>query len=117
MILIIVFGLFILLLILNLIRELFTLRDIKSNFYCSNCGTFHDEISNNSNCKKCHRRFNINGNTWDHLILHRVNWIPSKSSNEVFKWKDYKKISIIEITVNILLIVILVINILINYIK
>ena len=109
----IIFGVALLLLILNLIREIFTLRDIKSNFYCSHCNTFNEEVSNRYVCKSCKRKFNIKGDTWDHLILHRVNWIPSKSKNDVFKWKDYRKLSLIEITVNFVAIIIMVIAILI----
>jgi hypothetical protein len=46
------------------------------------------------------------------MLLHRVNWIPAKSKGEVFKWKDYKKLSIIEITVNCIAMFIIFIGIL-----
>ena len=108
MISLIIFGITSILLILNLIREIITLRDIKSNFYCSNCGTFNTEISNMYVCSKCKRKLKVKGITWDHLIIHRVNWLPSKSNCEVFKWKDYKKPSVIEMTVNIIALIIVI---------
>ena len=101
---------------LNLLREIYVYRDIKSNFYCTHCGTFHMEVSRIDKCSKCHRTFKIKGNSWDHLILHRVNWIPTNSKSGVFKWKDYKKLSIIEITINIFAISILAICIAITVI-
>lgn len=115
MIQITVFIIIEILLYLNLLREVFVIRDIKSNFYCGNCNTFNEEISNIGNCSNCHRKFKIKGNQWDHLILHRVNWIPTKSKSEVFKWKDYRKLSIIEITINIIFILIMAVAILITY--
>lgn len=100
--------------LLNLIREIFVYKDIRSNFYCSNCNTFNGEISHIYKCKKCHRTFKIKGNSWDHLILHRVNWISSNSKSDIFKWKDYKKLSIIEIAINIITIFIIIMAIAIN---
>lgn len=98
--------------LLNLLREIFVFKDIKSCFYCGHCNTFNEEISRIGKCKKCHRTIKIKGNTWDHMLLHRVNWIPAKSKGEVFKWKDYKKLSIIEITVNCIAMFIIFIGIL-----
>lgn len=100
--------------LLNLVREIFVYRDIKSNFYCNKCNTFNEEISGIYKCKQCHRTFKIKGNSWDHLLLHRVNWIPTNSKSDIFKWKDYKKLSMIEITINIIAIVIICIAIAIN---
>lgn len=111
MISLILFSITLLVLFLNLIRELFVLRDIKSTFYCNHCNTFNNEISNKYICKSCKRKIQIKGNTWDHLIIHRVNWIPTKSKNEVFKWNDYKKLSIIEIAVTLIAIFIVIIAI------
>lgn len=96
---------------LNLIREILIYRDIKSAFYCSHCNTFNEEISRISKCSKCHRTFEIKGRSWEHLILHRVNWIPANSKSEVFKWKEYRKLSLIEITINIIAIIILLVAI------
>ena len=44
--------------LLNLIREIFVYKDIRSNFYCSNCNTFNGEISRIYKCKKCHKVIN-----------------------------------------------------------
>lgn len=104
---VIVFGIAIVLFGINLLREIFTFRDIKSNFYCSNCNTFNDEISRIGKCKNCNRTFKIKGKTWDHLLLHRTNWIPTYSKGEVFKWKEYRKLSVIEIALNCIAIIIL----------
>lgn len=108
---VIIWGVAIILFGLNLLREIWVYRDIKSNFYCSHCNTFNEEISHIDKCSKCHRTFKIKGNNWDHLLLHRVNWIPTNSKSEVFKWKEYKKLSLIEITINIIAIIIIAIAI------
>lgn len=83
------------------LRELMVLRDIKSCFYCSNCNTFLKEFIQGDKCEKCHRTINVKGKTWDHLIIHRVNWIPTKQDRTILKWKEYKKLSLIEIAVDI----------------
>lgn len=111
---IIIWILALIIFLLNLIREILVYKDIKSNFYCSNCNTFNEEISRIYKCKQCHRTFKIKGNSWDHLLLHRVNWIPSNSKSDIFKWKDYKKLSIIEIAINIIAIFIIIMAIAIN---
>lgn len=104
---IVIFVIALILFGLNLLREIWVYRNIKSNFYCNHCGNFSDEISRIDKCKQCHRTFKIKGNSWDHLLLHRVNWIPTKSKSEVFKWKEYKILSLIEITINIIAIIII----------
>lgn len=103
--------------ILNLIREIVVYNSIKSNFYCPNCNEFNEEISRIGKCKKCHRTLKIKGNSWDHLILHRVNWIPTNSKSEVFKWREYRKLSLIEIALSILAIIIISISLLITIIN
>ena len=92
---------------LDLLREILIYRDIKSCFYCGHCNTFNEEISRIDKCKKCHRNISIRENTWEHLVLHRVNWIPANSKSEVFKWKEYRKLSIIEIVIDTVAIIIL----------
>lgn len=113
---IIIFIIAIVVFILNLLREIYVYRDIKSNFYCTYCNTFNEEISRIDKCKKCHRTFKIKGNNWDHLLLHRVNWIPTNSKSEVFKWKEYRKLSLVEITINCTAICILLISIILSII-
>ena len=95
---------------INIIREILVYRDIKSFFYCGHCNTFNDEISRGGKCSKCNRSLKIKGKQWQHLLLHRVNWIPAKGDREVFKWKEYKKLSVIEITLSILASIILIIG-------
>ena len=117
MINLVLFGIAFLLLVLNLIREIFVFRDIKSTFYCEHCNHFNKEISRNDKCEQCHRKMKIKGKTWEHLILHRVNWIPTKSKSDVFKWVEYRKLSVIEISINIGMMLILGIAILLEVSK
>lgn len=105
MIQIIIFGIADILVIINLIREIIVLKSIKSKFICTNCKTFNKEISQNHNCEMCRRRFNVHTETWEHLLIHRVNWMQAKDKNRVYKWKEYKILSIIEIALTILMII------------
>lgn len=100
----------------NIIREILVYRDIKSYFYCYHCNTFNPEIAHvgkENNCIKCHRSFKIKEKQWDHIILHRVNWIPASGSKEVLRWKEYRKLSVIEITISSVCLAILLINLVI----
>lgn len=100
-----------LLFLYNLLREIIVYKSIKSCFYCKHCSTFNEEISRISKCKQCKRTLEFKGGSWDHLILHRVNWIPANSKSEVFKWKEYRKLCTIELTINIIAIIIIAIGI------
>lgn len=108
---VILFGIVMIGFVLDLIRELTVLRDIKSTFYCTHCNTFNEEISRIGKCKKCSRKMKIKGNTWEHLLIHKVNWITTDSGSEVFKWKEYRKLSLVEITLDICAIIILIVAI------
>lgn len=88
-------------LLLNIVRELMNIRDIKSRFTCENCGTFHNEVTELSNCKKCHRNMNIKQGSWWHLITSRTNRIGYDSKSTIYNYKQYRKLSIIEIAISI----------------
>lgn len=111
---VIIFTIAIILLLLNLLKEISVFMDIKSNFYCSHCNAFNEEISHIGKCKKCNRTFKFKGGSWDHLILHRVNWILTNSKGQVYKWKEYKRLSLIEITITCTAICILIIAIILE---
>lgn len=86
-------------LLLNIVREILNIRDIKSRFICDNCGTFHDEVTELSSCKKCHRNMNIKQGSWWHLITSRTNRIGYDSKRTIYNYKQYKKLSVIEIVI------------------
>lgn len=109
----IIFIIVALLLICNALREVFVIRDIAYTFTCKHCNTFHPKISNIDRCYNCKRSFKIKDKSWEHLILHRVNWVSSNTKSEVLIFKDYIKLSIIEITLSILGALILIINVII----
>lgn len=98
----------------DIIKEIINIRSIKSRFTCNHCNTFHSEISQIDKCKNCHRTFNLKAETWEHFILHRVNRFPSNRKSDIHKFKDYRKLSIIEIAIDIGFISILLSNIIIN---
>lgn len=107
MIHIIIFSIACIIAILNLIREITIYLDIKSTFYCKHCNHFNSEISYGSKCKNCNMKFEIKRKEWEHLLLHRVTWTPSKHENIVLKWSDYKKVPRYEITLSIIMIIML----------
>lgn len=106
----------IILFVINIVREIRTYIDTKSSFYCKHCGNFNENISSIGKCKKCHRDFKIRDKNWNHLLLHKVNYISAKSKSQEFKWKEYKKICLIEISLSMTAVSIVVIDILINII-
>lgn len=101
-------------LLLNAIREYFVYRDIKYMFICEHCGTLNKELYNKSKCSKCHRSMKLKGKTWDHMLIHRVNWISANDKTTVLKLKDYKKLPIIEITLTLIALVIVIIAIILS---
>jgi len=117
MIQVIIFSIACIIAILNLIREIFVYRDIKSNFYCEHCHCFNEEISTITKCRQCHRSIEIKSKNWEHLLLHRVSWTPSKHENVVLKWSDYKKVPSYEIALSIFMIITLLIAIALNAYK
>lgn len=108
-------AIFIVLLVLNIIREIFNIRSARDAFTCKHCGTFNSVMSNISKCKKCNRSIKIRKESWEHTIIRRVNWLPSESKTEEIKFSDYLKLPYIEMAISIIIIGILVTNILINY--
>jgi hypothetical protein len=100
--------------ILDIVRELLVLRDIKSVFTCKHCNTFNDTISAISNCKKCNRKFDIQNKTWEHFLICKINWTTAVKSSVELKWKEYKRYSIIEITIDFIATVILISSIALN---
>jgi len=112
---IIIWLIVILFLIINIIREVFVYKEIKSNFICTHCGELNTQIYKDCNCIKCHRRFKIKGDNWDHLITHRVNWISPYNGKDIVL-NDYKKLPIIEISISLVAIVIITAAIIITII-
>ena len=95
----------------NTLREYTVYRDIKCQFICDNCDTINEEISGIHKCVKCHRTFKVRQKQWEHLMLHRVTWIDTKTSKATEAYlKDYLKIPKIEITLSLMSTLILIIG-------
>ena len=111
---IIIFSIAILLFIVDILHELNMLRDIKSTFSCDNCGTLITEYRHNYKYKKCSRKVKIQSNSWEHLLLRKVNLLYANNRDVVIYYKDYTRLVKKEITVCITCICILTLGIIIN---
>lgn len=103
-----IWGVVLIVFILNLLRTILVYRDIKSTFYCKHCGNFNDEICLLDKCKQCNRTISFKSNNWRYFLLHRENGISSFNKSMKYVWKDYKKVCITELTLNIVAIIIFI---------
>ena len=111
MINIIIFSIAIFLFFIDILHEFNIIRDIKSTFTCSYCGSNISEYTYKCKCETCNRKIKLENKSWEHFLLRRVNWLSTNNKDIKLYCKDYLILPKREITICIICICILILGI------
>lgn len=111
---ILVISITIIFVLLLLVRDIVTYKEIKDKFTCKYCNTLNKELSNGHQCSECGRVFRNTFNVWDHRALFKITCIDTNNKKINYVYKEVIKTTLKEIIIYIIFVIILTTSLIIT---
>lgn len=99
-----------------LIRDIVTYKEVKDTFTCKYCNTLNDNLHNGHQCCNCGRIFSNTIKVWDHRILFKIVCVDTSIKKISYNYKDIIRASLTEIIIYSVFVITLISSIVITLI-